>query len=122
MANSIKLKVSTNRQNIPLKTAEKDPFYVGAEAKVEQLDDGALITLKDRDGQTQARVYNGEKGEKGDKGDKGDSGVSDYTALENKPTLNSFTVEGDKTAEDYRLQSKIEEATIAEIERILYLD
>lgn len=60
---------------------------------------------------------------KGDKGDKGDPGVGgDYDTLEHLPTINSVTVQGDKTSSDYNLQSKMQEASIAEIESILYLD
>lgn len=85
MANNIKLNVKTNKKNVPMRTRDpaetpditpidKDPFYVGAKAVVEQTEYGAHITMEDKDGRTTADVYHGEKGEKGDKGDKGDTG------------------------------------------------
>lgn len=111
MANNIKLNVRTNRQNVPLNTRapaenpdvtpmDKDPFYVGAKAEVEQTEYGALITMEDKDGRTQAEVHHGEKGEKGDKGDKGDAGESDYSLLDNKPSINDVELVGNKSFED----------------------
>lgn len=38
----------------------------------------------------------------------GGGGTTDYNALENKPSLNGVTMEGDKTAEDYGLATKEE--------------
>ena len=80
MANEIKLNVRSNIHNIPVNVSsnakkssvtyeEHDPFYVGAEAKVEDIEGGARITCKDKSGTTTAVVYDGEKGEKGDTGD-----------------------------------------------------
>ena len=48
--------------------------------------------------------------------------TSNYEDLYNKPILNGRTIIGDKIGADYNLQDKMEEATTAEIERILYLD
>ena len=47
--------------------------------------------------------------------------TDDYNDLINKPTINAVTVEGHKTGPDYRLQNKMEELTVQEIERILYV-
>lgn len=117
MANSnIKVSVRTNKQNVPLSPIDKDPFYVGAKAEVEQTEWGALVTMEDKDGRTQAEIHHGEKGEKGDKGD-----ASDYEPLENKPLINDVVVQGSKIGEDYHLQDKMHALTTQEIERILYL-
>lgn len=45
---------------------------------------------------------------KGPQGPEGPAGTTDYNALENKPSLNGVTMEGDKTAEDYGLATKEE--------------
>lgn len=45
----------------------------------------------------------------------------DYNNAINKPLINNETVEGDKIGVDYHLQDKMEEATVQEIEAILYL-
>lgn len=48
--------------------------------------------------------------------------TGDYDNLSNKPSINTVTVQGDKLGKDYGLQDKMDCATVAEIERILYLD
>ena len=52
----------------------------------------------------------------------GDSGTRDYEKLINQPFINNRKVIGDKTGADYNLQDKMDAATVAEIEKILYLD
>lgn len=49
-------------------------------------------------------------------------GTKDYNRLENKPTLNAITIEGDKDSLDYHLQHKLDFATRHDVEKILYLD
>lgn len=44
-----------------------------------------------------------------------------YNKLDNKPSINAVTVEGDKTGADYKLQSKMDTLSQTEIERILYV-
>ena len=45
-----------------------------------------------------------------------------YPDVTDKPSINGVTIEGNKLSEDYHLQEKMDFATVAEIERILYLD
>lgn len=48
-------------------------------------------------------------------------GATSYNQLKDKPTINAVTVEGDKLGIDYKLQDKMNELTVQEIEKILYL-
>lgn len=48
--------------------------------------------------------------------------TGDYENLANKPKINGETVVGEKIGNDYKLQDKMDVATVAEIEAILYLD
>jgi hypothetical protein len=48
--------------------------------------------------------------------------TDDYNDLFNKPKINDVTVQGEKISADYHLQDKMDEATVAEIEAILYID
>ena len=48
--------------------------------------------------------------------------TDDYEKLYNHPYLNDHKIIGHKLSEDYGLQDKMQEATVAEIEAILYLD
>ena len=50
----------------------------------------------------------GETGPEGPQGPAGPAGTTDYNALENKPSLNGVTMEGDKEPEDYGLATKDE--------------
>ena len=45
-----------------------------------------------------------------------------YPEITDKPSINNEIIEGDKLSKDYHLQDKMDAATIAEIEAILYLD
>lgn len=78
MANNetIKLKVLSNSKNISLNiqnsnpyyslnTQNGNPYYVGARAYVEQNEDGATITIIDKEGETTATVNNGADGATG---------------------------------------------------------
>ena len=65
MANDITLNVTDNSQQIAINAEQTDPYYVGAEASVEQTADGAVITCKDKRGTTSAVIYNGHEGEDG---------------------------------------------------------
>lgn len=48
--------------------------------------------------------------------------TGNYDDLFNKPEINDVVVAGKKRSIDYNLQDKMYEATVAEIEQILYLD
>lgn len=43
-----------------------------------------------------------------------------YDVLKDKPSINTYTVEGDKLGIDYNLQDKMDVLTPQEIEKILY--
>lgn len=45
-----------------------------------------------------------------------------YDNLQNKPSLNNITIEGDKVSADYKLQHEMDALSVQEIERILYLE
>lgn len=48
--------------------------------------------------------------------------AKDYEKLINKPSINGVEVSGDKVSKDYKLQDKMDELSVQEIEKILYLD
>lgn len=92
MANNIDIKVSDNQVKVPISVSTKgtsrsvgseqhDPFYVGAEAKVEQLEDGALVTCKDKSGTTTARIYDGTDGQDGQDGVDGQDGADGFSPI-----------------------------------------
>lgn len=114
--NDIPLAVSENQVRVPLRvngggllrTVEPDngsPYYVGARAYVTQNDNGATITVIDKEGTTTATVYNGT------------AGTTDYNDMVNKPAIEGVTLEGDKTYDDLNLQG----ITNTEIEDMLTL-
>ena len=43
-----------------------------------------------------------------------------YNVIKDKPSINTYTVEGDKLGIDYNLQDKMDVLTVQEIEKILY--
>ena len=49
----------------------------------------------------------------------GSSG-GNYNKLNNKPSINGFTVIGDKISSDYKLQDEMEEITIQDIDNMIY--
>lgn len=57
----------------------------------------------------------GEAGEKGEKGDRGPQGTTNYIDMDNKPSINNVTLEGDKTSEDLGLQPAGDYATRSDI-------
>lgn len=67
------------------------PYYVGARAFVEQTEDGAVITIIDKDGETTATVRNGS------------GGTTDYNDLDNKPLIEGVTLVGNKDYEELNL-------------------
>lgn len=71
--NDIPVSISDNTIQIPLTIAESlirsqagadtgSPYYVGARAYVTQTEEGAVITIVDKDGTTTATVLNGTNG------------------------------------------------------------
>lgn len=90
--NDISLNVTDNSPVISVNVENADPYYVGAEAKVEAVTNGAKITCKDKSGTTTATVYNGAKGDKGDTGSAGQDGVDGVS-----PTIEIEEIEGGHT-------------------------
>lgn len=121
MANNetIKLKVSSNSKNISLNIQNSNPYYslnaqngnpyyVGARAYVEQNEDGATITIIDKEGETTATVNNGADGATGADGvgiesiDKTSTvGLVDtYTITYTDDSTSTFDVTNGKDAEN----------------------
>lgn len=110
------------------------PEYVGARAEVLRTPEGVLIRMIDYKGKTEEVIA--EAIEDVIANPDGSllfilpdgrtiltdpiAGASDYDALENKPSINQFTIEGDKTAEDYRLQDKLDLITEQMIDNLFY--
>ena len=82
----------------------------GAEVGLEnRIDGGEVVLMNGLDGGEIGAFYN-------------TGGTSDYEMLAHKPKINGETVIGEKISLDYGLQDKMDVATIAEIQAILYLD
>lgn len=62
-------------------------------ARVERTSAGAIITITDESGTTEAEVLDGHGGG-------GEGGTTDYNALDNKPAINGHTLRGDISSED----------------------
>ena len=56
---AIRLYATEDTENLPITVTEGKPYYVGARAYVEQLTDGAKITVIDKEGTTTAVVDDG---------------------------------------------------------------
>lgn len=109
------------------------PEYVGARAEVLRTPEGVLIRMIDYKGKTEEVVAEAIQ----DIITNPDGSllfvlpdgrtiltdplaIKDYDLLENKPSINQFTVEGDKTAADYRLQDKLDLITEQMIDNLFY--
>lgn len=68
MSNEITLNIGENAEHVTMTPKVQDRFYVGAKAKVEQLDNGVRVTTTDKDGTTTATVFNGKNGVDGTNG------------------------------------------------------
>lgn len=68
MSNEITLNIGENTEHVTMTPKSQDRFYVGAKAKVEQLDNGVRVTTTDKDGTTTATVFNGKNGVDGTNG------------------------------------------------------
>lgn len=84
--NEIPIKVSDSAARIPLgirgrsvtrsvNTDAGNPYYVGARAYVTQTENGAVITIIDKDGTTIATITNGISGTDGQDGRDGQDGI-----------------------------------------------
>ena len=78
---AINLTISDNRESVPLITDNGNPYYVGARAYVTQTENGAVVTVIDKDGTTVATINNGEQGIQGETGNGIASAIlnADYT-------------------------------------------
>jgi len=109
------------------------PVYVGARAEVLRTPDGVLIRLSDYKGTTEEIIAEAIQ----DIITNPDGSLlfvlpdgrtiltdslmcKDYDLLEDKPSINTFTIEGDKTAADYRLQDKMDLITEQMIDNLFY--
>lgn len=68
MSNEITLNIGENTERVTMIPKVQDRFYVGAKAKVEQLDNGVRVTTTDKGGTTTATVFNGKNGVDGTNG------------------------------------------------------
>ena len=85
-----------------VKLAEMDEAIKDAEklsAKVEPTENGALITITDKDGTTTAEILNGSGGS-------GEGGTTNYSELVNKPKINNVELIGNKTLDQLGIQPK----------------
>lgn len=76
-------------------------------AKVEQTETGALITITDKNGTTEAEILHGSTGGGGESG-----GTSNYNALTNKPKINGVELTGDKTLENLGIKQTYDKTDI----------
>lgn len=95
--NDISLNVTDNSQVISVGVESADPYYVGAEAKVESVSNGAKITCKDKTGTTTATIYNGADGQDGTDGNDGFSPTIEVTSLIGGHQVAITDVEGTQT-------------------------
>ena len=138
MATNIPIKVSDSAARIPLgirgrsvtrsvNTDAGNPYYVGARAYVTQTENGAVITITDKDGTTIATINNGATGVDGRDGQDGigiisidltsTSGLVDtYTILYTDGSTDTFNV---TNGADGGGGADVESITNAELEEML---
>lgn len=121
---AINLNVSENQVQVPLRVSgggltrtispdDGNPYYVGARAYVTQTENGAVITVIDKDGTTTATVLNGVDGEDGN----GIASIAmndDYTltiVMDDGTSVTTESIKGD--------DAEVESITNAELEEIL---
>lgn len=137
--NEIPIKVSDSASRIPLgirgrsvtrsvNTDAGNPYYVGARAYVTQTENGAVITIIDKDGTTIATITNGISGTDGQDGRDGQDGigivsieltgtsglVDTYTITYTDGSTSSFNVTNGEDG-----SGDIDSITNAELEEIL---
>ena len=125
------------RGRTPMRSSSGTPKYVGARAEVLRTPNGVLIRLSDYKGTTEEIIAEAiDDIITNPDGSllfvlpdgrtiltdslKGEPGPTDYELMDNKPSINQFTVEGDKTAADYRLQDKMDVITEQMIDQLIY--
>lgn len=126
--------ISSNQRTVTLGADGGNPYYVGARAYVTQTDNGAVVTITDKEGTTTAAINNGETGADGvgilsiyktgtvglvdtytityTDGStstfditNGQSGTMDYDELTNKPQIEGVTLSGNKTFPNLNLDA-----------------
>ena len=106
---AINLNVSENQERVPLRTSgggltrtispdDGNPYYVGARAYVEQTENGATITIIDKDGTTTASVSNGAAGATGEAGADGFSPSATVEKVGDTATITITDKDGTTTA------------------------
>ena len=127
----------SNRGGVRFSGGGGTPKYVGARAEVLRTPEGVLIRLSDYKGTTEEIIAEAiEDIITNPDGSllfvlpdgrtiltdslKGDPGPTDYELMDNKPIINSFTIEGSKLGEDYNLQDKMRRITEQEIDNIIF--
>ena len=90
----IKELVDSGRMKGPKGDTGEDGFSPTASVSRTQADDGAEISITDKNGTTKAVVYDGQGG----------GGTSDYSQLTNKPSINSVELNGNKSLADLGIQ------------------
>ena len=131
------IKGDSSKRKSQMRGGSGMPVYVGARAEVLRTPEGVLIRLSDYKGTTEeivaeaiADIITNPDGSllfvlpdgRTILTDslKGDPGPTDYDLIENKPSINAFTLEGDKTAADYSLQDKMDAITPQDIDNLFY--
>ena len=127
------IKGDSKSRSAQMKGGSGMPVYVGARAEVLRTPDGVLIRLSDYKGTTEEIIAEAIQ----DIITNPDGSLlfvlpdgrtiltdslmcKDYDILENKPSINTFTIEGEKTAADYRLQDKMDLITEQMIDNLFY--
>ena len=106
---AINLNVSEDQERVPLRTSgvgltrtispdDGNPYYVGARAYVEQTENGATITIIDKDGTTTASVSNGAAGATGEAGADGFSPSATVEKVGDTATITITDKDGTTTA------------------------
>lgn len=123
----------SSRSGASFSGTSSTPKYVGARAVVTRIPEGVKIWLSDYKGTTEEIIAESIQ----DIISNPDGSllfilpdgrtiltdslsVKDFDLLDNKPSINSFTLEGDKAGEDYNLQDKMTRITEQRIDNIIF--
>lgn len=127
---AINLNVSENQTRVPLRVSggglsrtispdDGNPYYVGARAYVTQTENGAVITIIDKEGTTTATVLNGINGEDGN-GIASITMNADYTLtilMDDGTSVTTDSIRGEKGEKGD--SADVESITNSELEEIL---
>ena len=124
------LTISENQERVPLSVGTRtvlrsvtpddgSPYYVGARAYVTQNEDGATVTVIDKEGTTTADIFNGQDGADGQDGF---SPTATVTKSGDTATITITDKDGTTTAEVYDGSSGGASAFVAEFGTTTYAD